>query len=123
MRPQSIADFSDCAEIQKRLLKLADEMAAMSTALALARQVREFSSDRRKKTLAVAAMPFLNDGESSASAETKARASSDYATQMQQMAKELITAEKVIADFESKKVQWESARSLLSMVKSQMSNL
>lgn len=117
------ADFSDVVALQKRLMQAADKLSAMAASVAQARQVREYDSDRRRRCLAIAAKPLLLAGESSAAADTEARASEPYAQAMKQLGAELAAAEKVIAEWEATKIMWESARSLLSMSKSQMAIL
>lgn len=117
------ADFSDVAALQKRLMQSADKLSSMAGSVAQARQVREYDGDRRKRCLAVAALPLLTAGASSAAADTEARASEPYAASMKQLGVELVAAEKVIAEWDATRIQVECARSLLSMVKSQMSNL
>lgn len=108
------ADYSDVAALQKRLVEAADRLSALVPELAKARQVREYDSDRRKRALAVAMAPLLSEG-SAAAAEAMARASSGYEKAMKQIAADLLVAEKVIAEHEAVKIQWESARSLLAM--------
>lgn len=94
----------------------------MAQEVAKARQVREYDSDRRKRCLALAMKPFLEDG-SAAAAEALARASEEYQKSMKQLGNELVAAEKVIADYEATKIQWESARSLLAMQRDMTRNL
>lgn len=117
------ADYSDTLELQRKLTESADTIQAMSSDVAIARQVREYDSDRRKRLLAQATAPFLNAGDSSAAAETKARASQSYADSMKELGKQLIEAEKVLASLDALKIQFEVARSLLSLQKAAMSNL
>lgn len=117
------ADFSDVAALQKRLMQAADKLSTMAASVAQARQVREYDSDRRRRCLAVAALPLLTAGASSAAADTEARASEPYAAAMKQLGAELAAAEKVIAEWEAVKIQWESARSLLAMQRDLSRNL
>lgn len=108
------ADYSDVAALQKRLVEAADRLSALVPELAKARQIREYDSDRRKRALAVAAMPFLAELSATA-ADTTARASASYQKAMKELGNQLLAAEKVIAEHEAVKIQWESARSLLAM--------
>lgn len=117
------ADFSETLEMQQKLTWAADAMTAMAGEVAVARQVREYDGDRRKRCLALAAIPLLKSGASSAAADTEARASEVYSEAMKQLGNQLVAAEKVIATWEATKVQWESARSLLSMSKATFQNL
>lgn len=121
--PVNTADHSDVVELQKRLMQAADKLSSMAGSVAQARQVREYDNDRRKRCLAVAALPLLTAGASSAAADTEARASEPYASAMKQLGAELAAAEKAIAEWEAQKIMWESARSLLAMAKSQMAIL
>lgn len=109
------AGYSDVAALQKRLVEAADRLSALVPELAKARQVREYDSDRRKSALATVAAPLLRAGESAAAAEMEARASDNYRKAMKAIAGDLLVAERVIAEHEAVKIQWESARSLLAM--------
>ena len=122
-RAQPIADFSDCAEVQKRLTHAADAISAMAHRVAQARQIKEFENDRRKRALAIWTLPFLKAGDSSAAAETAARAGEGYKTDMTKLAGELVAAEKVLVEYEAMKIQWESARSLLALQRDAMRQL
>lgn len=117
------ADWSDVAALQQRLSESADRIAAMAGDVGLARQVREYNGDQRKRVLAIAALPLLKAGESAAAADMEARASEPYGAALKQLAKELATAEQTIARWEAERLAWDSARSLLSMVKSQVGQL
>ena len=63
-----------------------------------------------------------NDTVEVCQAEAEARASSAYEAEMKQLGKEHQAAMQTIADWDVKKVQWETARSLLSMLKAQIGN-
>ena len=89
----------------------------------MAKQIKEFNSDRTKRALAIAALPFIKSGESSAAADTQARASDGYKLEMQKLATEFQQAEKALLEWESTKIQWESARSLLAMQRDLSRNL
>lgn len=117
---QPAADYSETMLLQRRLTETADEMAAITDDVGMARQVREFSSDRRKRALGRAMQAALAGGESSSKAEAEARASEPYAKELQQLAKELTAAEQTIARWDVLRIKWETARSLLSVQKSQM---
>ncbi len=95
----------------------------MAPTVATARHVREYDSDRRKRCLAVAALPLLKAGLSATAADTEARASEAYQSAMKQLGIEFVAAEKTLAEWDAIKIQVEVARSLLSLQKSQMQNL
>lgn len=121
--PVLTADYSTIEGISQALVKASDELASMADAVARARQVRDYDSDRRKRALATAVRDFLSEGDSSAAAEHKARASESYGAMMKQTGKDLILAEKTIAEYEATKIKWETARSLLSVQKQIVGNL
>lgn len=118
-----MSDFSESFELQRRLSEHADALTAMADDMGLAKQVREFSGDRRKTALARAMAAPLAGGDSVAKAEAEGRASELYNKELKQLANEMTTAEQVIARWEALRIQWESARSLISMQKSQMNQL
>jgi hypothetical protein len=116
----TLSDWSDIAELQERLVESVTDMEAMTNDVGMARQVREFNSDQRKRVLAVVAFPLVKAGQSSAAADTEARASEQYKAAMKQLSNELTAAEQTIAKYECLNKKWESARSLLSMKKAQV---
>jgi hypothetical protein len=85
---------------------------------ALARTVIEYDSDRRKRALARAMASALAGDASAARAEAEARASEPYAKELEQLRREFNAAQQTHCDWEVAKVSWETARSLLSMMKS-----
>lgn len=117
------ADYSTIEGISKALVKASDELALMADAVARARQIRDYDSDRRKRALSMAVRDFLLQGESATASEYKARASESYGEMMKQTGLDLLKAEKTIADYEAVKIRWETARSLLSTQKQIIGNL
>lgn len=120
---QPTADYSECMEVQQKLLAAVDKLSGMANNVALARHVREYDGDRRKRVLATATLPFLKAGGSSAAADTEARASETYQAAMQQLGKEFTSAEKVLADWDATKIQVDVLRSLLALQRSQITQL
>jgi ribulose kinase len=114
------ADYSETMALQRRLSEAADEMAAITDDVGRSRQIREFSSDQRKRALGRAMQAALAGGESTSKAEAEARASEPYGKELAQLAKELTAAEQTLARWDVLRIKWESARSLLSVQKSQM---
>lgn len=104
-------------------MESADKLSAMAGQVALAKQIREFESDRRRRALALATVPFLKAGDSHARAETEARATDEYRDAMIKLGAELQKAEAIIMDYEATKIKWESARSLLAMQRDMVKNL
>lgn len=117
------ADYSTIEAISARLIEASDALGNMTERVAKARQIRDYDSDRRKRALSCAVVDFLKGGESAAAAEHKARASESYGEMMKARAKDLATAEIVIAEWDAEKIKWETARSLLSVQKSLVANL
>lgn len=120
---QPAADYSETLAIQRQLSDCVNKLNAMAGRVALARHVREYDSDRRRRCLAIAALPLLKAGLSSAAADTEARASAPYGESMKQLGVELVAAEKTLAEWDAIRIQIEVARSLLSMQKASMTNL
>ena len=121
--PALTADYSTIEGISRALALASDELANMADAVARARQIRDYDSDRRKRALSLAVRDFLSEGDSATSAEHKARSSDSYQEMMKQTGMDLIRAEKTIADYDACKIRWETARSLLSVQKQIVGNL
>lgn len=98
-RPPSPVDHNDLAELQKRLLELANELVQQAPDTAKARQVREYDGERRKRALALSVREHLKDGSASA-AETLGRASIGYGEQLDALAGQLEAAESTIAHYD-----------------------
>lgn len=122
-QPPPKADFSTVESVQRALVDASDTLASMTSAVATARTIKEFSGDRRKRALAVPMREFIVAGESAAAAETKARASAIYGEALGIQQQELETAERAIAEWESARIKWESARSCLSSLRAIASNV
>jgi len=114
-----IIDYDEIARFQKRLLEASERLDSMTNGVALARQVVEYDSDRRKKALAMEVAPLI--GEMSAvAAEVVGRASPRYARAMGELAKQYESAQRVMAEWEAAKIAFEAARSVLSVGKESM---
>ena len=113
--PPHAADWSDVAELQKRMADTVREMDSLADEVGLARQVREFSSDQRKRALARAMQAALAGGESAAKAEAEARGSDTYGKELEILSRQLTAAEQIIAKWDVLKITWESVRSMLAM--------
>lgn len=112
------ADYHSIDYISRRLMEATDKMQQMAQQVAEARQIREFDSERRKRALALSVVPFLEQGESATAAEHKARATKLYADNMKTAGRDLVLAEKAIADWTALQARFEALRSLLSVQKS-----
>lgn len=117
------ADDSVMAGAQAQLNKCALRLAAMSMELALAKQLKEYDSDRRKQALAVAMKVFLDSGESAAAAECKARAGDYYANKLAELGEQYKSALQTIEKADATRVLFEAARSLLSVERAKINIL
>lgn len=120
--PIQRADWNDISTLTQRMLEVSEELARMSEDIADARTVREFSSDRRKRSLAMAVREFLVS-DSATAAETKGRASVAYGEAIARQAEDLILAEQTIAKFEAKLTLWKSLQSALSALRTVAGNV
>ncbi len=115
-------DNHDIESLSGRLLSIADELSRQAPELAKARTVREYSSERNKRALALATSPFLADNSASA-ADTFGRASKEYGDAMAELRKQTGAAEYVIAQHDATRAQFEAVRSVLSSLKMIAGNL
>ena len=116
-------DHSTVESVSVRLLESSERLAAMTVDVANARTVREFAGDRRKRSLALAVREHLATGDSASAAETKGRASVQYGEDLEKQAREAEIAERIIAEHDAERVKWETARSILSTLKSIAANV
>lgn len=121
--PQAQADWADCHALQRKLLEHSDALNAMAPETGKAKHVLEFSNDMRKRALARAMAAPLAGGASATAAEAEGRASPAYTQEMGVLAKQHEAAEVTIANYEAKRIAWETCRSLLSMMKTQVGQL
>jgi hypothetical protein len=121
--PGSVADWSDVAALQRRLIEAAETINLLAGDVGTAKHVIDYDGDRRKRALARAMQPALMGGDSAAKAEAEGRASETYAKELIQLGKEHQAALMVIAEFDAKRLEWETARSLLSMMKETIKQL
>jgi hypothetical protein len=112
-----LSDHEQLRVRQERLEAACQVVAALSRKVGQAKQVIEFSPEYRKRALAKAMSPYLDDGESATAADAKGRASFNYGEELKELAQFLNDAETVKAQWEAAKVEWESCRSLLSLEK------
>jgi hypothetical protein len=105
---------------QRQMHKAATTLANMSDAIAEARQIKEYDGDRRKRVLAAVMAEFLEQGESAAAAECKARASKYYTEQLLELGVQLRDAFRVIEKAEATRVLFSSAQSILSCEKAKL---
>jgi hypothetical protein len=116
-------DNLDLAQLQQRLESLTRRIIASAPAVAKAKQVRDYDSDRRKRALALGMVGYLNGGMSAAKAECLARASDEYGAMLDVLEAQLASAEQAIAEYEGLRCAWDAARTLISMNKELTRNL
>jgi len=121
--PSSLADWSDVAALQQRLAESVQRMSELAGDVGLAKHVLEYDGDRRKRALARAMKAPLAGGSSATAAEAEARASESYAKELAQLGVEHANAEQMVMDWEALRLQWETARSLLSLQRETVKHL
>ncbi len=117
------SDFHDMAAVAREMDDAAKALDAMSAAIGMARTIREYDSDRRRRALALAVTPFLVKGMSATAAEHIGRASQGYADDLDRLAKELQDAETAIAKGYAAQCKFDAARSRFSFQKSLVQNV
>jgi hypothetical protein len=110
------ADQTEFAKTQKRLRQVTNELHQMVPNVASARQVIEFSSERRKTLLAIFTAPLLA-GSSAAAAEVMARANPKYIKELTTLEGQSKEAYGVVAKWDAMNKTWDAARSLMSFHK------
>lgn len=106
-------------------MEVSDEITQKAKSVGIARQIREFNSDQRKRALALSVRDAMNadPSMSATAAESKGRSSDGYGERMNQLKTELQNAEIIVSEYDALKVRFESLRSLLSLQKSIANNL
>ena len=117
---ESVLDSADLAAIEQRMEDARIYLRNHAEKYGQARQIVAYDSDRRKQTLAKIMRAFINNGDSNAVAETKARSQDDYALALDKLAEQLAAAETAIALYDAAEVSFKAAQSLLSMAKAQI---
>lgn len=118
-------DYTDLTELSRTLMEVTEKLLESAPAVGAARQIREFSSDRRKRALALSIKDVLSvtPNLSATAAENQARTLPGYAEAMKKLQSELQIAEQAIAENEALRARHDSLRSLLSFQKSLSQNL
>lgn len=112
-------DHNDALKVEQRLRAATNELHKLAEPVAMARQVKEFSSERRKALLAQFTVPLLI-GNSSAAAEAMARANPEYLAGLTALEEQYRTSENMIAKWQATICTFDAARSLMSMSKEQL---
>lgn len=111
------ADFTDFAVLSRELMACVERAQMMVEAVAAARQIKEFDSDRRRRALSVCVAPLLDAGQSGTAAEHQARASKPYGDAMAKLRTDYIQAETTIAAYAANAARMDALRSLISFQK------
>lgn len=109
-----MTDQDTILKAQTQMQKCALELQKMANDIGDAKAVKEFSSDRLKRSFSVTVAEFLEAGDSGVAAEHKARASNAYGTSLHDLHQQYQTAMRIIERHDSLKTMFESARSILS---------
>jgi hypothetical protein len=112
-----MSDFEDIRKLQKRLEDTRNTLHRLAPLVGVAKQIRDYDSDRRKNLLAMNMVSFLKAGHSATSAEAMARADSAYEMGFDGIARQRQDAEKTIAEWDAAFASYEAARSILSVWK------
>jgi hypothetical protein len=112
---KNAADAGTVERAERQLERCATQIAALSDELADAKQILEFDGDRRKRALSEVVAVLLDAGESAVAAEHKGRASEAYRNALIHLGTQSRDAHRVVERANALKVQWETARSILSL--------
>lgn len=112
----SPVDAQDIASVANRMLALAEEINAMAVNVAKARAIREYDSDRRKRSLALHVREFLV-GNSATAAETLGRASPRYGEELAALQDDLTQAEQTIQQYDAARIAFDAQRSALAALR------
>lgn len=115
-----MTDSDTIAKAQAQLNRCALDMAAMASDVADSKTIKEFTNDRLKRAFSVEVERFLSAGDSAAAAEHKARASAPYGAHLHDLMEQHRSALRVIEKYDATKIQFEAARSLLSVEKAKI---
>ncbi len=115
-----MTDDTTITRRQSQMQKAALALAAMADELALAKQIKEYNSDRRKRVFSERVVWYLEEGKSAIAAEHYARADELHKVNHRALEEQYEDAMKVIEQAEAQRILWESARSLLSVEKAKL---
>ena len=118
-----LESHDEILEIQRRLKNTIRRIHQLAPMVGMAKQVREYDSDRRKNLLARYVTAALKAGEGVSAAEAAGRADPSYQAELEGLAAQRAAAERTIAEWEASFATYEAARSLHSMAKTTLSTL
>lgn len=112
-------DAHSLLELERQLVATVEELQKRTSAVAMARQIKEYAPDQRKNLLARYVAPLLK-ANSATAAETLARANEQYQEELQALAFQYSNAEKHLATWDALHCRYEAQRSALSLAKETM---
>lgn len=116
-----LSDSDSVGAAQRRMTEAAIALSKLAPEVAQAKQIREFNSDRLKRMFSVLVTEQYDKGiKSTSEAEHRARASAAYGSQLNDLSAQLESAQRTIEKHAALMVQYEAARSILSMEKAKM---
>ncbi len=115
-----VNDSHDISQVETRLKDATRRLHQLSASVGAAKQIREFSTDRKKNLLAKYVVRALKEGHSATAAEAYGRSDEAYQAELEGLSKQYEGAERTIAEWDSEFASFEAARSLLSMAKESM---
>lgn len=115
-----MADNDTVIKSQAQMNRCALALAAMSDDVAAAKQIKEFNSDRLKRAFSEEVCVYLATENSCAAAEHLARGSTKYFAALTELQEQYLDAMRIIERHDAYKIQFESARSILSVEKAKI---
>lgn len=116
-------DQSEIGQIEQRLKSSTKRLHLLAAQVGHAKQIREFTGDRKKNLLAKYVVRALKAGESATAAETIGRSDLTFQSELEAIARDLEASETTIAEWTAEQASFEAARSLLSMQKETLKTL
>lgn len=117
-------DHNDSATLERRMKLAAAKLQALAEKVGMAKTVKAYDGDRRKRILSEAVFLALKAGAKSITeAEHVARASDEYGQKLDAQQAQLEAAENVLSQNAAEDIAWETSRSLLAMARENMKQL
>ena len=116
------ADYTDTQRVEDRLKNSAKKIENMSGKVALAKQILDFMSERKRMCLAEFTAPLLAT-HSAAAAETLARTCPEYKAALAQLEHQYQHAEATLGEYRGAQAMFDAARSLLSFERESLRQL
>lgn len=117
-------DHNDSAVLERRMKLAAAKLQALSERVGMAKTVKAYDGDRRKRILSEAVFLALKAGAKSITeAEHVARASDEYGQKLDAQQAQLEAADNVLAQYDAEELAWKTSQSLLAMARENMKQL